>query len=165
MSFAQQTDAILTALRTVIGTAVIVDSASIAIRHTPETDLFQMPAVTAANYPLVALTVLDESPGVAPERESAKLMSVGVTVAMHTVVRYADVDAHPTIKHPATLARKTSQAINAAIGATADLASNIIGQGGWQGGGQVGASREALHEQGLASYTGLWRFDYGTDRP
>lgn len=164
MSWGQETDVILGGIRSVIGTAVIVGTSSLAIRQTPETDLLNMPAVTSANYPLVALDVVDDSPGVAPDRESAKTQSVGVTVAMHTVIRYADVDAHPTIKHPKTLARQASEAVNVLIAGSPDLSLDIVGRGIWQGGGQEIASREDLHAQGLASYTSVWRFDYGIDR-
>lgn len=164
MSWGQETDVILDGVRAIIGTAVIVGTSSLAIRQTPETDLLNMPAVTSANYPLVALDVVDDSPGVAPDRESAKTQSVGVTVAMHTVIRYADVDAHPTVKHPNELARKASEAVNALIAAAPDLSLDIVGRGIWRGGGQDIATREELHAQGLCTYTGVWQFDYGVDR-
>jgi hypothetical protein len=160
-----QTDTILEALRAVIGTTVIVDSASIAIHRTPETDLLLMPQVDATNYPLVALEVVEVQPGVAPERESVRTMSVGVTVAMHAVARYDDMDAHPTLASPREYARKFSEALDALIGAAPDLSSSIVGEGTWLGAGEEVAAREDLHGQGLCSYSSVWRFDYGTDRP
>jgi hypothetical protein len=164
MSAIRQTDTILDGLRTVIGTSVIVASASLAVRQTPETDLLLMPEVSSTNYPLVALQVVEDEPGVAPERETAKQQSVGVTVAVHAVARYEDVDSHPSLATPNELCRKFSQAIDVLIGATPQLSTDIVGRGMWLGAGQEIASKDELAGQGLCAYSSVWRFDYGIDR-
>jgi hypothetical protein len=164
MTFGLSTDIVLDGIRSTIGSSVItVDGVTVALRRKPEVDLWALPEITGDNYPLVALEVVSEDPGVMQGKESVQVISMGAVVAMHVVARLVDVTS-AGVASPQEYIRKASQAVAAKIAATPNLSTSIVGGATWQGGGQEIASKEALREQGLVAHGHVWQFDYGTGR-
>ncbi len=164
MSFSRSTDVVIDAMRTTLGSTLLVDSETAYIRRTPETDLYALPQVTTTNYPLVAIEDVSDEADAEPNMESAKTVSIGVTLAMHYVCRGED-QASGNITTPREYCRKVCEAMDAKIGAAPALGTSIIGNARWRGGGQELGAVEDLRAQGLHSHTTVWQFTYGTDRP
>lgn len=164
MSFTRSTDVVIAGLRSTLGSTLLVGSETAYIRRAPETDLYALPQVTSTNYPLVAIEDISDEADAEPDMESAKTMSVGVTLAVHYVARIEDVTSGE-IATPREYCRKCVEAIDAKIGAAPALGTSIIGLARWRGGGQELSAAEDLKAQGLAEHTTVWQFTYGADRP
>ena len=160
MSFARSTDMVLSGLRTIIGSSLLVGTSSIAIRHKPEADLYALPEVNATNYPLIALEDVGDDANTETDIESAKAMSIGVTLACHFVARVEDAAGTPR-----EFCRQAVEAIDGLIGSSTDLGTGIIQRARWQGGGRELSAAEDLKAQGLAEHTTVWQFSYLVDRP
>jgi hypothetical protein len=164
MSFSRSTDVVIAGLRSTLGSTLLVGSETAYIRRAPETDLYALPLVTATNYPLVAIEDVSDDANAEPDFETARQMSVGVTLAMHYVARIEDVTSG-AIATPREYCRKCVEAIDAKIGAAPALGTSIIGKVRWRGGGQELSAAEDLRAQGLCEHTTVWQFSYGADRP
>lgn len=163
MSLALQADAILDSLRTTLGSSITVESASVAIRHTPETDLWALPNISSTNYPLVALEVVDEGPSDDSDYGTIKQQAQTVTVAMHFICRNEDIAASAETSPP-KFARKSAEAIAEVVGATPDLGRTDIVRTKFDGAGQSVESKADLRGQGLAEHAVVYSFVYLADR-
>lgn len=163
MSMNLQADAVIDALRTVLGSSITVESASVAIRRTPETDLWALPAIGATNYPLIALEVVDEGPSDDSEYGDIKHQAQTVTVALHFVCRNEDI-AVSAETSPRKFCRKAAEAIGEKIAGTPQLALADVIRARFEGTGQSIEAKDDLRGQGLAEHSVVFGFIYSTDR-
>lgn len=153
---------ILNAIRTTLGSSVTAGTASIAIRHMPETDLWTMPQVSATNYPLVALEVIGEGTDHDEQFGTVKRQALTLSVAVHFVARLEDVAA--TTYAPAEYCRRAVEAIDEKLAATPKLGTSSIGIAVWEGRGSKLEMQEVLRGQGLVESGSVWSWVYDTAR-
>lgn len=158
-----QADVVIDALRTVLGSSITVESAAVAIRHTPETDLDALPNVSATNYPLIALEVVDEGPSDDDGYGDIKHQAQTVTIALHFVGRNEDIAAS-TETSPRKYARKAAEAIAEKIAGTPQLGLSDVLDARFDGTGQSLEAKDHLRGQGLVEHAVVYSFIYSTDR-
>lgn len=163
MSMNLQANTVLDAIRTVVSSSITVESASVAIRRTPETDLWALPAVGATNYPLLALEVVEEGPSMDEAYGDIKHQAQTLTVALHFVCRNEDIAAS-TETSPRKFCRKAAEAVAEKIGLNATLSMSDMIDARFDGAGQSLEAKEDLRGQGLAEHAVVFSWTYLTDR-
>ncbi|HUW34649.1 MAG TPA: hypothetical protein VM223_23825 [Planctomycetota bacterium] len=159
-----QTDTVIDALRTTIGTSVTVAGATVNIRRKPETDLYALPTVNSANYPLIAIEDVGEEPADDEKWGTIKQQAVTVTVNLHFVCRDEDVDGS-SLTSPVEFCRQSVEAICEKIGKAPELGSTAICEGRWEGNGEDLETKDRIRSQGLCERGAVWSFVYLHDRP
>lgn len=158
-----QSDTVIEAVRTIIGSAITVNSASIAIQAKPETDLYALPKVSSTNYPLIAIESISEDKALDESWGTVKKQAISVTLALHFVARMEDVTS-AGLSSPIEFCRKACEAINEKLDATPHLGTSIVVHGAAEGNGQELESEAAMRAQGLCERTTVWTWVYTTDR-
>jgi len=164
MAFALETDTVIEAIRTTIGTTLTVGSATVQVRSKPETDLYVFPR--NGRFPMMAIEVEeDDSPGDS-EDDPIKSQGVEVTVSLHFIARDADVQEYG-FSSQLTFVRQGSEAISEKIGATTKgaLGTEICTHGEYQGAGRDVATKALLRAEHMTSFSCRWMFRYEAERP
>ena len=164
MAFGLETDTVIEAIRTTIGTTLTVGSATVQVRSKPEADLFTFPR--NGRFPMVAIEVEeDDSPGDSAD-DPIKSQGVEVTVSLHFIARYADVQEYD-FDSPLEFVRQGSEAISEKIGATTKgaLGTSICTVGKYRGAGRDIASSAELRAESMISFSCRWMFRYEAERP
>ena len=163
MAFSLETDTVIEAIRTTVGTSVTVGTDTVPIRSRPESDLWSLP--TTGKFPMLAIEVTgDESPG-NTDRDLVKKQAIWITCALHCIARNADIEAATSITTPAKFARQFAEAVSEKLAASPTLGTEIIYEARYEGKGADLEARPSLQEQGLTEFTCVWSWLYESDRP
>jgi len=164
MAFGLETDTVIKAIRTTVGTDVTVGADTIPIRSKPEGDLYTISRT--GRFPMLMIEVEEnDSPG--DDGECPILYQpVHVTVRLHFVARNEDMEAS-AIGNVVEYCRKASEAISEKVGVTSkgQLGTSILTRGTFLGDGRDYGAAPFLQEQTLTAYTSRWMFRYEVDRP